>query len=404
MDFISGYKIYKNIKLKCEPFNKWLEIDNYISGSGGSSNLIILGNISQIPIVIKLIPKFKKTSNEKKAKNNDQMEIVLYKYLTKKYLLGNITPHIVGIYEHSDCHDMSKMFNEDCPSLKDMILNHYVQSEVCQFIDRVVTKPFFEKEFDMCSLEYCPTRVDSEFENLILKFKKKDLKLRAIEDFIYRVSFQIIYSLACLQSKEKNFTHNDFFLRNILGIDDYSHQEHEYVSYEFKNHKFYLKANGFYSKINDFGYTVIYPTIKPNFVNAHEGIGPMINERMTWSPHDLKSDIYNFFHDFYDGSNFGAKSTLLLLRENKIQTRHIKQIKKIFHHFIDTHLIDKINKNEEQSQLLDQIWNIHDISFLKESVKTPKEYLYSSVFKRFHHLPSHGQVIKKFSLKTSSLP
>lgn len=391
-NFITGYDFFKKTKLLCKPIKEWIKVDKYVSGSGGSNNLIIIGKINKMEIIIKLIPRVKKFNNEKAAKNNDQLEIVFYKYFSKKYLLNNITPHIVGIYSSQDCPNIHKMFDDKystlkCPTLKKIIYENIKRNNVCKFI-HTINDDIADDSFDMCLLEYCPLTIDGEMEKLFKNLMNKKINFSVIEDFIYRTNFQIIYTIACLQHKDKYFTHNDLFLRNILGVNESSYNQNDFVEYQIFNKKFYLPANGFYSKINDFGMTVIYPTIKPNFITEDIGV------RRNWKKDDDKSDIYNYLYDFYDGNNLGSKSTMKILDELEIKSKYVREIREIFNSFIKTNEIDKMNKSNKNT--LAWTRNISGHEFLEKLIKTPKEYLLSNVFKRYSKLPKGGNVVNVY--------
>ena len=387
--FISIYKDLNKSKLLCRPFNTWIKDIKYAYGSGGSSNLIIIGKLNDKKIVIKLVPHFKKRPIQKKSPNNDIIEIVLYKYFTKKYILKNITPHIVGIYNHRYCSNLKKILPK-CPSMKTLLTKKNVKvSTICMFKDK--SKRLFEKEYEVVLLEYCHTTIHDEMKKLLKRLINKKINFVIIEDFIYRVCFQIIYTLDCLQKNDKYFTHNDFFLRNILGVNEHIYRDNDYIEYIIHNKSFYLPANGFYSKINDFGYSVIYPKIKPNIVS--KDTGPF--SWHLWKYNDKKSDIYNFFYDFYDGSNFGATSTMELIKKLKIRSNYKNKIKDIFNKFIKVNQIDKMNSINKYR--LWSIWNISKYDFLQKLVRTPKEYLLSNIFKRYIKLPKNGKIIRTFS-------
>lgn len=384
-NFKSLYSTLTKTKLECESIYDWFDIDIEVTGSGGSSNIIFIGKINDIKTVLKCIPLNKKSPNQKKVKNNDQLEIVFYKYFTKKYILKDITPHLVGIYNHKFCHDIHKFLDKKCPSFQEVLTTKNLKKDkVCDFLMMLERrKDYFRKEFDVCMLEYCPLTIDSEFEKLCKQFKKKKINFKVLEEFIYRVIFQTVYTVACLQKNDKHFTHNDLFLRNILGVNESSYKTNDYVEYNIFNKSFYLPANGFYSKINDFGYTLIYPKMKPN----------IISDKFDYK--DQKSDVFNFLHDFYDGQNFGAKSVMKIYDDNKFNKRQKTKVKDVFNNFIKTSMVDKINVSNKME--FNWIWNISNHDFLQDLIKTPKEYLTSTVFNKFNKLPPGGKVVKTYS-------
>ncbi len=393
-NFEDLYKDLKHLRLKCQPFESWLKVTRYVTGGGGSSNIIIIGKYKRRDIVIKLSPRFIKMGHEKAPKNNDIVEIVLYKYFTKKYILADVTPHIVGLYTSSGCPKLQLMFKGlRCPTMRDVFIKNKEMNRLCKYKHDTLDSPLIDNKFEMSLLEYCPYTVDGEMEKLVELVKDGEMGVSSIEYFIYRVCFQIIYTLACLQKKEKNFTHNDLFLRNILGIVENKYQYNDYVEYKIFGKSFYLPANGFYSKLNDFGFSVIYPTIKPNFVTNKVGPFPWNN----WRFNDKKNDIFNFFHSFYDGQNLGSSNTMFLLEKHKMDRGIMDDIRNVFAQFLDTDIIDKINDNNRIE--FDWLWSTagDQFQFLQKTVKEPQEYLLSKVFKRFEVLPHDGHVVRIYS-------
>ena len=153
----------------------------------------------------------------KEIPNYDMVEIKIYKYLTKKYLDTCITPHIVGIYQHEKCNNIKRFLNKKCPKLKDLLTKKKYKKfndKICKFNKKLFR---FQDKFHIMLLEYTPLKIDTFFEKLIKDFKSKKIRFRVIEDYILRIIFQIIFTLAHLQDNEEYFYHGDLFLRNILG-------------------------------------------------------------------------------------------------------------------------------------------------------------------------------------------
>jgi hypothetical protein len=90
MEFPELYKTFKP-----EPIDTLLKNGSVHTGSGGSSNYILVHGEQ----VLKIIPNKKKYWNNIHKKKNDQEEIKFYKYFTQNLLLKNKTPHIIGSYE-----------------------------------------------------------------------------------------------------------------------------------------------------------------------------------------------------------------------------------------------------------------------------------------------------------------
>ena len=248
----------------------------------------------------------------------------------------------------------------------------YQHSKVKQFADVVV-------------LEKCPDTISKIVSNILTSnIYNKYYKLGQTID---RISFQIIFTLAIIQNKYPTFVHNDFFLRNILGIDINEYDDDEYVEYKFKKNTFYFPANGFYVKNNDFGYTLAKSKMVSTqllFINNRPDSMPKIDCN--------KCDIFNFFHDFYDGQNLGAKSVMKLMKRKHDKNK--KYIRNIFKKYIDVAMIDKINKINRNK--LNRTWAIKNIDLLKKTVNTPAHYLNSNIFNKYRKLPKNGVIIQVF--------
>ena len=372
-------KYDKNNRIK---FNKNTK---FVRGSGGSQNLIFLSE----KYVYKIIPYFKKHELHKTRTNNDQKEIEIYKILTEEFILKNKTPHIVGYYDKYKM-NLSDIFGE-CPSIKQQFLKtnkelfkNDVDSNKCN-LKKSYKNGIIKSIADVIVIEKCPDTIQDYILN-ILKSNHK-FKYKILEETIDIVSFQVIFTLAVIQEKYPSFVHNDLFLRNIMG-NIQKHKSNEFNEYKFKNKTFYLPANGLSIKINDFGETLS----KPNMISTRI----LIKSRETREEriNCPKCDLFNFFHDLYDGGNLGAKSVTTMMKkkskENKLYIRNV------FAKYIDVNTIDKINiKNRNK---LNWTWYINDIPFLKKMVKTPKQYLNSNIFNKYTKLNKNDIIINKYSL------
>ena len=170
----------------------------------------------------------------------------------------------------------------------------------------------------------------------------------------------------------------------ILGIIIYDYEDNDYAEYNYKGNKYYLPINGFYTKINDFGYTLDKNSKSTNKYQINDDIIgiPKIDCN--------KCDIYNFIYDLYNGQNLGSISIMKIM-ENKSK-KNILKIKKFFKLFININLIDKIQ--DVNLELLNDTWSIKHIKFLQKIVKTPDEYLKSKIFDRFKNNKNKNIIIK----------
>lgn len=390
MDFKKQYDIFHNLKLGCN-ISKQFTIHRIMMGSGGSNNIILdVTDKDDNPLIIKIIPDMV-CSNCSITPDYNQLEIKFYQFFTKKYILTDRTPHLVGIFGHSTCTGLDRLIGnimfEPCPSYEDRLVKKLKRNAIDDNLCSLLLKydlQMIESDFDIITLERC----DNDFSFYLYSNMKKIDKLI---DELNRILFQIIFTLAIIKDDYPGFLHGDLFVRNILvdQINDYS--DNDYVAYYYDKKIFYLPANGPCSKINDFGMTVIADVIEPNTYSLDKKLHRYYHK----NPFDTKTDIFNVLHDIYDGQNLGTVSIRSYSEMNKIPPSRLTKIVSFMNQFINTKLIDKINRNNKR--LLDSTWDIDSISILENSVKAPSEYLLGKYFDSFLKLPSNGKIIRKFN-------
>lgn len=368
--------------------------DNIIRiGSGGSDNIIIIEN----DIAMKIIPI---KINNKIKNDKDTMEYKFYEIFYDKFLKTNITPHIVGMYKKYKI-NITKFFPNDCtknvkksccPTLDDIIMGKkitYVENHLCS-LKNAYGKKIIHKTADCLLLENCPTNISNEITKILHSNDNHKHKILLINNLLYRVIFQIIYTLAQIQKYNNNFIHNDLFLRNVLGTNDYNYKDTDYIEYIFNKQSYYLQANGLYIKINDFGYALNLGTIKTSLI---DDINTSLVANSLFELKNNKRDIYTFLLDLYSGSNIDGDSIIKLINDN-IPKQYIniynKNTSKIINNFINLDVIDKIIKNNLN------ILNISESKLLLSSVKIPKDYFKTSVFNMYKKLPNGCTIIKTY--------
>ena len=72
-------------------------------------------------------------------------------------------------------------------------------------------------------------------------------------------------------------------------------------------------------------------------------------------------------------------------------------IRNVFKKYIDVDIIDKINKDGNKNKL-NRTWYINDIPFLKKIVKTPKQYLNSTIFDKFTKKQKNSIITNKYGI------
>lgn len=404
MNFKSVKSSLKYLKFRCD-IMKTFKINKITTGHGGSNNIIlIVVDKYDNNLAIKIIPDFLYI-NAKKKPNKNQLEIKYYHFLTKKYLISNRTPHIVGIYGHQKCDSIHKILNkinprkQKCPNYEDRLTKKinfdHINDKICDILFHHEMN-LVDPKFDIVLLEYCP----GELSELIFKYmttikntvgKESD---KIVFEFIYqlyRILFQIIFTLAIIKDDYPGFLHGDLFVRNILLSHETEYRKTDYIAYHYKQRIFYLPANGLYAKINDFGQTLIADELVPNTYEIEKNL----NKCMRINPFDPKTDIFNLLHDIYDGQNLGTSSIMQLATKIKLPASKTNKIRNFMARFIKIDDIDKINKNN--SSLLNDTWYIDGIKILERSVLTPHQYLMGKQFELFKVLSLDSNVIKHYN-------
>lgn len=406
MDFAANYDKYHNLKLSCDIKSDF--VINYVMfGSGGSSNIILNvtpKNDVDDKLIVKIIPSIIYT-NVKIKPDYSQLEIKFYQFFTKKFILTNRTPHIVGLYNHQDCSGIASLLQnirtnkgkcattEDKLMKKEMKREDFIDNSICDLLLRHELK-LIDSGFDIMLLEYCPIEFSFFIEDYMVQISKaeKDVE-RVINVFIYcliNIFFQLIFTLAIIKDDYPGFQHGDFFVRNIL-LSNVKYVNGEFVAYHYKQKIFYLSASNVYAKINDFGYTLIAEDIVPSTYKYDK----MYFRANNTDPFNKKTDIFNLLHDVYSGQDLGTQSIMTLATDLKLPQDKMEPILRFMDNFIDIKLIDSIN--ETNRGLLNRTWNIDKIKILEDSVLSPEEYLMGDHFLFLQELPTGGKVIKHYN-------
>jgi len=247
MDFIDTYRDIKlSIGSICNKnISQLMKLKTISTGSGGSNNIVFIGNKQYI---IKLYPIFIYNVNKIEK---DHFEIKFIKQYTKEFLLTNKTPHLIGFYKKISCPNIKKILPKklNCP-LTSTDIKKFIMKKIdnkqkkwckqCIFSDMKLSK-----HVDIGIIEKC----DFELSNYLKTIYKKE----NLYDIIDRILFQICFSLSIILIDHPKFRHGDLFVRNILGFLYNNFSKNQYIEYHYKNNIYYLPANGFFVKINDFG-------------------------------------------------------------------------------------------------------------------------------------------------------
>jgi len=394
MNFINSLKKF-NINYNDIKYNIIKAIKKYfiISGSGGSNNIII----SEYNYIIKIIPiilnPLLKNNN-----NNDYLESNIYIKLTDEFIKTNITPHIVSIYKKYYIDDINIIFPDKCLTLDEKLMKkniyHLYDNNICYLKKLNNNNLLDKKKIHILILEKCSYNINICIYNLFNSKLPIKQKLNNFKKILYRIIFQLLFTLTVIKKKYPNFIHNDLFLRNILAINYTKYNNNDYIEYNLLKKKYYLPANGIFIKLNDFGYSL--NILNKNSTLEKEIIYSVNNQFELYNNY---RDVYTFFFDLYDGQNIGSlslKSLIYKYIKNKIkQKQYINVLHKTLINFFNYKIINKI-KNK-QKNILDDLWNISESSILMNTVKQPKEYFNNDTFKFYTIKPKYCNIIKTYN-------
>jgi len=390
MNFNKEYvQFRKNKKYKHQNIYDFIKEGNVFFGSGGSENIIVKMDDRS---VLKIVPILEKDPNWKENVDNNEKEIEFYKFFTKEFILTNITPHIVGYFDNYKLLNITKMFPKKCLTIDEKFLVNpkklsYVNEKLCELKNMHKFK-LIKNTADVIVLENCPISIGSIISRILNS--KKGNKHNDLKELLDRTIFQLIYTLTAIQHSYPTFIHNDLFLRNILGKIESEYDNNDYVEYKYNGVSYYLKANGFYMRINDFGYSLLPPIIMSKTFYESVRFNPI--DQMSFD--DKLKDTFTFLYDLYNGQNLGHWSVMSYIRDEDIGFK--REIKKLFKKYMDVNLIDKITKYNKN--LLDMQWNIKHTPLLRKTIMEPKLYFKKGTFDKYRTKPKDANIVKTFQI------
>ena len=350
--------------------------DRIYFGDGGSSALIVITDDKRVYKVftqylhmqIKNIKTLKHEMNE-----NEINEINIYKQLTKHIINKNISDHYVKYLGDRICKNAKKIFDH-CPKTYTEYLNttkndeHDGKQKMCEkkFKGHPVVK--LQNNYKIIETEFC----DFSCKEFIQTISRESITM--MEKFLDIFLFQIIYTLVTTKKIFPYFSHNDLFMRNILGIKESDNGN--YYTYNLNKKNYYVPQKLFFPKINDFGLT-----------NLNE------KYRDTELYDDIYRDIWNLLFDIYDGGNIGSNSLSILCETDPIKMSFLK---KYFGNFFNVMEVDEYVIKSQKNMNWD--WNnALDKDFRKSiGLQDPDELLDNYFIKKFG---SMNNCIKNYSDK-----
>lgn len=401
----------KNSILSCKNLKEW-NIVSAAVGLGGSLN-IFLGyedpNDPNKRIGVKIIPRVRYHNYAIKPNLND-LEIAFYKFLTARFIDTNRTPNIVRLISHIECDNIDmfikdKLTGSKCYTAKDVVSsdrivefeNDILEEPMCELFYRA-REDRIEKKFDAIQVEYCETSMEEYlylyFQHLFNDKKESDVEITTyvVDRDLKKFIFQVIFTLAVIKDTYPGYLHGDMFIRNVLLSDDI-HGQHDYFEYNYAGKKFYLKADGFNAKINDFGLSVLidakHADLKPNVKDPSSDMRLIVHPEGA-DPMGKKTDVYNFLYSIFDYLKYNESASASDNTNLRIKMIPIFNMLKSF---ID---IDRLESFVNKDYLY-HIWHIDHVPELSSLVKTPSEYLKGDLFDFYSKLPPKGKIINSFN-------
>ena len=367
MDYYSKYIKYKTKYLELSNFNQLGgakkqnkknskkcsidDTDKVLFGDGGSTAIIVITKNKNVFKIFTLYDFTPDIELDKQIKNNNirvENEIKIYELLTKNIINKNISNHFVQYINSNDCNNAKSLFKKCPKSYVEFIkLAEEQKTKMCNNYFRGYPNRKINDNYKVVQIEYCDYSCADFIKDLS---KLPEIEMEKYLDILF---FQITHTIISVQKVYPYFTHNDLFMRNILGLREKDNGN--YYTYKFNNKTYYIPQKKFFPKINDFGMT--------NLNNEYKDIKLYKSEY---------KDIYNIIFDIYNGGNLGSTSLSELSKDNPDK---LKFLKTYFSNYFNVDVIDNYKKTSEEQMNWD--WNnILDDEFMKSiEMKNPHDLL-----------------------------
>lgn len=327
------------------------DTDKVLFGDGGSSAIVVITKNKRVYKIFTLYnftPDIELDEQIKNQNINVNNEIKIYELLTKNIINKNISNHIVQYINSNNCNNAKSLFKKCSKSYTEFLkLAEDQKSKMCIQFFRGHPNKKLNNEYKVIEIEHC----DYSCADFIKDVSK--LPEIEIEKYLDIFFFQIIHTILSIQKVFPYFTHNDLFMRNILGLREKDNGN--YYTYNFNKKIYYVPSKKFFPKINDFGLT--------NLNNEYKDVKLYKSEY---------KDIYNIIYDVYDGGNLGSTSLSELCKD---EPNKLKFLKIYFSNYFNVDIIDEYKTKSKRQMNWD--WsNILDDKFLKSiEMKNPSDLL-----------------------------
>lgn len=327
------------------------DTDKLLFGNGGSTAIIVITKEKKVYKIFTTYNYILDIELHKQIKNNNirvNNEIKIYQSLTKNIIDKNISNHIVKYVNSNNCNNAKSLFTK-CPKsyVEFLKLAEEQKTKMCNQLFRNYPGKKLNNKYKVVEIEHC----DYSCADFIRDVSKlSEIEMEKYLDIFF---FQIIHTIMSIQKVYPYFTHNDLFMRNILGLREKDNQN--YYTYEFNNKKYYVPQKKFFPKINDFGLTNLNDNFKDIKLYKSE-----------------YKDVYNILFDVYNGGNLGSISLSELCKENPDKSKFLKLY---FSNYFNVNVIDEYKIKSKQQMNWD--WsNILDDEFLISiQMKNPLDLL-----------------------------
>jgi hypothetical protein len=332
-------------------------------GNGGSTSIVVITKDKKVYKIFTLYNYVQAIDLNRQIKDQNtrvKNEIKIYELLTKNIINKNISKHIVKYFGTHNCTNAKSLFKK-CPKsyTEFMKLAQDQKMELCKNYFNNYPSNKLNDKYNVVEIEYC----DYSCADFIRDVSKlPEIEMEKYLDIFF---FQIIHTILSIKKVYPYFSHNDLFMRNILGIREKDNGN--YYTYKFNNKTYYVPQKRFYPKINDFGLT--------NLNNEYK------STKLYKS--DYK-DIYNIIFDVYNGGNLGATSLTELCKDNPDK---LKFLKVYFSNYFNVSVIDEYTA-KSKFQMFWNWNNILDDDFSKAiEMKNPTDLLngyFYNIFKQIN--------------------
>lgn len=338
--------------------------DQIVFGNGGSTAIIVITPETKVYKMFTIFDLVLDTESEHNIQDSNKKaitEINIYKSITKNIINKKVSPHFVKYIKSHECDNAKQLF-DSCPDsyVKFLKLTNEQKTNICKKYYMNYPNINVIDTYNVIEIEYCDYSCADYIQDI------SHLPEIDMEKYLDILFFQLIHTIISTQDIYKYFTHNDLFMRNILGKREKDNGN--YYVYVYNDKKYYVPQKKFFPKINDFGFTNLNDKYK--------------NTKLYESKY---KDIYNIMYDIYDGNGLGSQSLIKLCKDNATKLLFVK---KYFSNFFNVNMIDYYVS--QASENMDWDWsNIVDDEFMKSiEMRDPIDLLNNYFYNIFSKINS----------------